>query len=128
MAARHLFHYRIVVLCLKPLNLGKADKGENMDPSQELLRAIHLLNENIEKLNELLDKRKRKPAERRNFVKPTLPEIRQYIEEVGAGVNPATFYNFYESKGWKVGKTGMRCWKAAIRTWNQKGKENGIMS
>ena len=27
------------------------------------------------------------------------------------------FYNFYESKGWKVGKEKMKDWKAAIRGW-----------
>jgi hypothetical protein len=27
------------------------------------------------------------------------------------------FINFYESKGWMVGKNKMKDWKAAIRTW-----------
>jgi hypothetical protein len=27
------------------------------------------------------------------------------------------FYNFYESKGWMIGKNKMKNWKAAIKTW-----------
>ena len=35
-------------------------------------------------------------------------------------INATTFWNFYESKGWLVGKTKMKDWKAAIRTWESK--------
>ena len=27
------------------------------------------------------------------------------------------FYNFYESKGWKVGKNPMIVWRSAVATW-----------
>lgn len=97
---------------------------------EELIKTLQKLNESVDRLNTLLEtkQRKRESPKRDKFRKPTIPEIRQYVEETGASVNAAAFYNFYESKGWKVGKTEMRCWKAAIRTWNQKGKENGILS
>jgi hypothetical protein len=32
-------------------------------------------------------------------------------------VDGVKFINFYESKGWMVGKNKMKDWKAAIRTW-----------
>ena len=35
-------------------------------------------------------------------------------------LNPETFCDFYESKGWKIGKDPMRDWKAAVRTWERR--------
>ena len=54
------------------------------------------------------------------FVKPTIPEIREYCKAIGSRIDPSTFFNFYESNGWKVGKNPMKNWRAAIRTWNSK--------
>ena len=56
------------------------------------------------------------------FKKPTVDEVRAYIQESGYHVNPNDFVNFYESKGWLVGKTPMKDWKAAVRTWEGKEK------
>ena len=53
------------------------------------------------------------------FIRPTLEEVRAYCEERNNSVDPETFINFYESKGWYVGKTKMRDWKAAVRTWEK---------
>ena len=56
------------------------------------------------------------------FHKPTVDEVRAYIQESGYHVNPNDFVNFYESKGWLVGKSPMKDWKAAVRTWESKEK------
>lgn len=57
------------------------------------------------------------------FKKPSLEEIRSYCQERGNNVDPEQFYNFYESKGWMIGKSVMKDWKAAIRTWEKREKE-----
>ena len=57
------------------------------------------------------------------FQKPTLEEIREYCISRGNNVDPEQFLNFYESKGWVVGKSPMRDWRAAVRTWEK--RENG---
>lgn len=57
---------------------------------------------------------------RTRFQKPTLEEIRHYCQERGNSVDPEKFFNFYESKGWVVGKSPMKDWKAAVRTWEQR--------
>lgn len=54
------------------------------------------------------------------FVPPTLDEIRSYITEKNYSVDAESFYNFYESKGWFVGKNKMTKWKAAIANWQRK--------
>lgn len=56
------------------------------------------------------------------FRKPTVEEVRTFIQENNYHVNPNDFVNFYESKGWLVGKSPMKDWKAAVRTWESKEK------
>ena len=51
------------------------------------------------------------------FTPPTVEEVRSYISERGYTVDAERFVNFYESKGWMVGKSKMRDWKAAVRNW-----------
>lgn len=53
------------------------------------------------------------------FMRPTLEEVSEYCKERNNNVDPETFINFYESKGWYVGKTKMKDWKAAVRTWEK---------
>ena len=56
----------------------------------------------------------------KRFQKPTLEEISSYCSERKNNINAQQFYNFYESKGWKVGSQPMKDWKACIRTWEQR--------
>lgn len=56
---------------------------------------------------------------KKRFVKPTVEEVRAYCQERGNTVDAETFVNFYESKGWMVGKNHMKDWKSAVRTWEQ---------
>lgn len=55
----------------------------------------------------------------KKFVKPTLDEVREYCRERGNAVSADRFWNYYESKGWVVGKSPMKDWKAAVRTWER---------
>ena len=57
------------------------------------------------------------------FQKPTIEEIRQYCLEKGYNVDAEQFFNFYESKGWVVGKSPMKNWRASVSTWNKREKE-----
>ena len=50
-------------------------------------------------------------------VPPTIEEVRAYCLEKGYDVDPEQFVDFYQSKGWKIGKSPMKDWEAAIRTW-----------
>ena len=60
---------------------------------------------------------------RKRFIKPTVEEVREYCQERGNTVDPNTFVNFYESKGWVVGKSPMKDWKAAVRNWERSRTE-----
>lgn len=58
-------------------------------------------------------------AQTQRFVKPSVGEVRAYCTEKGFKVDAERFVDFYESKGWLVGKSPMKDWKACVRTWNK---------
>ena len=64
-----------------------------------------------------------KPTKR--FVPPTVDEVRAYCKERGNGVDPQRFVDYYSSNGWMVGKSKMKDWKAAVRTWEQRDSKWG---
>ena len=58
------------------------------------------------------------------FLPPTISEVKEYCEKRKNGINPEQFVNFYQSKGWMIGKNKMKDWKAAVRTWEIKNRKN----
>lgn len=73
-------------------------------------------------------KRLRKTADRLDpptkFVKPELDEVALYFMELKA-TDPDSFFDFYESKGWLVGKVSMKDWRASARKWVRENQSNG---
>lgn len=57
------------------------------------------------------------------FVPPTVEEVKAYCEERKNGIDGQVFCDFYASKNWMVGKSKMKDWKAAVRTWESRRKE-----
>ena len=57
------------------------------------------------------------------FKKPTIEEIAEYCREKGYNIDAETFWNFYEAKGWMIGKNKMKNWRAACATWVKKRSE-----
>jgi hypothetical protein len=75
----------------------------------------------IEKGLAIIPPEKKKRA--KNFVPPTIIEVIGYCNERDNFVDAEKFINFYDSKGWMIGKNKMKDWKAAVRTWEQKSKQ-----
>lgn len=67
-----------------------------------------------------LDKKKEQDKKRKRFTPPTVEEVAAYCGERNNRIDPQTFVDFYASKGWVVGKSKMKDWKAAIRTWEKR--------
>ena len=66
----------------------------------------------------------------KRFTPPTLAEVQAYVLERQSPVDPQGFIDYYASKGWMVGKTPMKDWKAACRNaekWERWGR-NGSRS
>ena len=58
------------------------------------------------------------------FNKPKIEEIKNYCLERNNNIDADSFFNYYESKGWMIGKNKMKDWKAAVRTWELREKNN----
>ena len=93
----------------------KADLNESS--MQDGIKVPHTDNNEYININSLYKKGSSR------FQKPTIEEIRQYCLEKGYNVDADQFFNFYESKGWVVGKSPMKNWRAAVCTWNKREKE-----
>ena len=65
-----------------------------------------------------------KEKKSKGFVKPTIQEIQAHILKKGYTFDAEAFYAFYESKGWVVGKSPMKDWKAACTTWAKNRNNN----
>lgn len=55
----------------------------------------------------------------RQFVKPTLQEVRDYIAEKGYLIDAEYFWDYYESVNWMRGETKIKSWKLTLATWNK---------
>lgn len=69
-------------------------------------------------------KGRREEGKKYIFIPPTVEEVRAYCSERKNNVDPQTFVDFYQGKGWMVGKNKMKDWKAAVRTWERSRKES----
>lgn len=61
----------------------------------------------------------------KRFLPPTLEDVRSYCLERKNNVDPERFIDYYTANGWMVGKSKMKDWKAAVRTWEKNGFGNG---
>jgi uncharacterized protein YdaU (DUF1376 family) len=60
-------------------------------------------------------------SQRSTFVVPSVEEIESECARIGLAVSEASkFANYYESKGWIVGKTKMKSWKSALIGWKNR--------
>ena len=55
------------------------------------------------------------------FRPPTLEEVDAYCKERNNGIDARHFIDYYSSNGWRVGKSSMKDWKAAVRNWERNG-------
>lgn len=102
------------------------NEQQNAQQIEQLTRIIEDNRKEIEQLKkekeELANASKKKSP--KSFVAPTVEEVSAFVCEQGFHFDAVAFVSFYESKGWLVGKTKMKDWKAACRTWERKRSEN----
>lgn len=60
------------------------------------------------------------------FTPPSVEEVREYIHERGSDVDAQKWHDHYSAKGWRIGKSPMKDWRAAVRTW-ERGSTGGGM-
>lgn len=70
------------------------------------------------------DEHKQEEKKEKKFLPPTVGEVTDYCKERRNAVDPEQFVDFYQAKGWMVGKNKMSDWKAAVRTWERNNKDH----
>lgn len=60
-----------------------------------------------------------KPKRSKRFTPPEVEEVAAYCEERKNGIDAQHFVDYYEARGWMIGKNRMKDWKAAVRTWER---------
>jgi hypothetical protein len=111
-------NFQTVVQEGKSLKLKRKDSLKNAKTSANSLKKAeknHILFNNII-LNNIS-----------KTIPPNKLELTQYCKERGSLIDPNEFYNFYQSKGWMIGKNRMKDWKAAVRTWEVKRRKDSII-
>lgn len=63
------------------------------------------------------------PIKTKRFKKPSINDLESYITEKGYVVDAESFFNYYESNGWKVGRNPMKSWQSALASWNARDKK-----
>jgi len=88
-------------------------------PSASRLNIFYLRSkENIKEIKQ--NKINIKPRKyTRNTIPPDIEWVRDYCKSRNNTIDPEIWYDFYQSKGWCVGKTKMKDWEASIRTWER---------
>lgn len=61
---------------------------------------------------------------RRNFVPPTVEEVKQYCLERGNNIDADNFVNHYKANGWMRGKNKIKDWKACVITWEKRDEKD----
>lgn len=73
---------------------------------------------NSTSINTVKEQVKEQVKKSRGFTPPNLEECMSTFEEAGSTTDEGEkFFNFYTSKGWMVGRSKMKDWKAAARNW-----------
>jgi len=73
------------------------------------------------------DKKDKKDKNDKNNIPPLLENVIQYCIERDKNIDANKWYNFYQSKGWMIGKNKMKDWKAAVRTWEKEPEERKMV-
>jgi hypothetical protein len=102
---------------------------EQMPTKESKLKEIKLKEiKEIKEIKENKDLGGKKPPpdtpKSKNFIVPDIQDIEKYCVERKNGVDPQKFFDFYQSKGWMVGKNKMKDWRACVRTWEKSDNQN----
>ena len=96
----------------------KSNDRQN-DQSNDRQTTVKQSKVNESKVKERKEKEVKEKEIATSFKKPTTQEVETHISEMGYNVDAKRFVNFYEAKGWMIGKNKMKNWKAAVSTWNK---------
>lgn len=105
----------------KAAKASKSSKCEQMQQMQANAANASKSSKDKDKDKDEDEDKKGNGAREARFTPPSVEEVAAYCQERGNGVDASRFVDFYSSKGWMVGKSKMKDWKAAVRNWERSG-------
>lgn len=90
---------------------SKVQFNPNEATRVEFMLAMSYLHERLNQVEQTLHERTRA------FAPPTPQEVQEYAKSIKFDLQGQTFCDYYEARNWMLGKSKMKSWKAAIRTW-----------
>ncbi len=92
--------------------------GRGKDSFGQTVNNLRAAGKNSTSINTVKEQVKEQVKKNRGFTPPNLEECMSTFKEAGSTTDEGEkFFNFYTSKGWMVGKSKMKDWKAAARNW-----------
>lgn len=95
------------------------DMLKSEKPCVENPLAVNSVAENRAQLNTKESNTYQSNTKRYRFIPPTVEEVEDYINEKGYRINAHKFVDYYTANGWRVGKSPMKDWRAAVRNWSR---------
>lgn len=96
-------------------NSGDAPSGDNQMPPEERQGKARL---GKARLGEA--RHEENPGD---FLPPSQKEVEDYCRERKNNIDPRRFVDYYTGNGWMMGKSRMKDWKAAVRSWETMEKQ-----
>lgn len=108
-----------------PETLQKVDASSMLADCKQPATPEERRGEQRKKESESETKKEEADSKSKRFKKPGVEDVKSYMIEYGNEKQifvdlfnePQKFFDYYESKGWKVGTSAMKDWKAAARNW-----------
>ncbi len=98
----------------------KISANPNGATRHDYMQAIVYLSDRVTKLEQIMADRTRA------FTPPTSKEVEEYAKTIKFDLNGESFCAHYEARGWMMGKSKMKSWKAAVRTWKSRRDETPV--
>ena len=57
------------------------------------------------------------------MTRPSAEDVEAFCREKGISIDAHAFVDYYEANGWRVGKSPMKSWQAAVRNWARRDAE-----
>ncbi len=102
---------------------SKVNKSNKEEIIKEEKDELILAEETSISAEEIQQDKPEKEKKAKNFIPPTIEEVENYIAEKNYSIDAETFVNFYEAKGWFIGKNKMKNWRAAISGWEARNNK-----
>lgn len=96
-----------------PTNRQRTFQRTDSEPSKEITR-----------INKEKQRKQRESIGRTHFTPPTLDDVTAYCRERNNNIDPQHFLDYYQRQNWRLANgVHMADWKAAVRTWERRDKE-----